>query len=103
MPVPLQLRRGASKIATSDTYKPKAADVGGTLTATARYFDGHSAAQTPTATEEDCYVRTSANTVVLRDTRNKAPVFGDEDPDTRWCAEQRGDQEGGGEDHGQRG
>ena len=26
--------------ATSDTYKPKAGDVGGTLTATASYFDG---------------------------------------------------------------
>ena len=28
--------------ATSDTYTPKAGDVGGTLTATASYFDGHS-------------------------------------------------------------
>ena len=64
--------------ATSDTYKPKAGDVGGTLTATASYFDGESAADADmkkTANE-------GADNPVALDTRNKAPVFGDEDPDT---------------------
>ncbi len=64
--------------ATSDTYKPKAGDVGGTLTATASYFDWQSAAAADvkkTAVEE-------ADNPVALDTRNKAPVFGDEDPDT---------------------
>ena len=64
--------------ATSDTYKPKAGDVGGTLTATASYFDGEGdvdAATKKTAME-------AADNAVELDTRNKPPVFGDEDPDT---------------------
>ena len=64
--------------ATSDTYKPKAGDVGGTLTATANYFDGQNALT-------DATKRTAgegADNAVELDTRNKPPVFGDEDPDT---------------------
>ena len=64
--------------ATSDTYKPKAGDVGGTLTATASYFDGESAVD---ATAKKDANQAADNEVEL-DTRNKAPVFGDEDPDT---------------------
>ena len=65
--------------ATSNTYKPKAGDVGGTLTATASYFDGESAAERHHQEDGCCKARTNA---VELDTRNKAPVFGDEDPDT---------------------
>ena len=67
--------------ATSDTYTPKAGDVGGALTATAMYFDGQNMPIdiTNNANEKTAVV-TSVN--VERDTRNKAPVFGDEDPDT---------------------
>ena len=66
--------------ATSDTYKPKAGDVGGTLTATASYFDGESALD---ATDKRM---TAANApaafAVELDTRNKPPVFDlDEDED----------------------
>ena len=64
--------------ATSDSYKPKAGDVGGTLTATASYFDGESAVD---ATEKKTAMKAADNAVEL-DTRNKPPVFGDEDPDT---------------------
>ena len=63
--------------ATSDTYTPTAGDVGGTLTATASYFDGESA---PDATEKKTQSQEAG--VVALDTRNKAPVFGDEDSDT---------------------
>ena len=64
--------------ATSDTYKPKAGDVGGTLTATASYFDGVSA---PDATEKKMAPKAATNAVEL-DTRNKPPVFDlDEDED----------------------
>ena len=63
--------------ANSDTYTPVAADVGDTLTATASYFDGHSAADTAKKEAEE-----GAANEVERDTRNKPPVFGDEDPDT---------------------
>ena len=62
--------------ANSATYTPKAGDVGGTLTATAMYDDGQSA---------DDAAKKTANAdsaAVLRDTRNKPPAFGDEDPDT---------------------
>ena len=67
--------------ATSDTYTPKAGDVGGTLTAAASYFDGES---TVAAIAAGTDKKTVDNTTppVERDTRNKAPVFGDEDPDT---------------------
>ena len=64
--------------ATSDTYKPKAGDVGGTLTATASYFDGESALD---ATDKRMTAKAAAFAVEL-DTRNKPPVFDlDEDED----------------------
>ena len=63
--------------ATSDTYTPTAGDVGGALTVTASYFDGESAPAATTKKE----LPQVAGTVAL-DTRNKAPVFGDEEPDT---------------------
>ena len=87
------------KSATSDTYTPKAGDVGGTLTVTASYFDGESA---PDADATDKTVTAVTAVAVERDTRNKAPVFGDEDPDTTRRAEQRGHPKGGGEHHGHR-
>ena len=55
--------------ATSDTYTPTADDVGDTLTATAMYTD-------PQGAEKTAEVE-SAN--VAADTRNKAPVFDDQD------------------------
>ena len=61
--------------AISDTYTPVGGDVGQTLTATASYFDGQSA-----TTEKDADAE--ATNEVERDTRNKRPVFGDEDLDT---------------------
>ena len=63
--------------ATSDTYTPKAGDVGGTLTATASYFDGHSAPET-----EKKMAPKDADNAVAADTRNRPPMFGDEDLDT---------------------
>ena len=59
--------------ANSDTYTPKAGDVGGDLTATASYTDGHGPSKTA---EKD-----SANAVAL-DTRNKPPAFADQDTET---------------------
>ena len=59
--------------ATSDTYTPVASDVGETLTATATYTDP----QGPEHTEAG----PSANPVAA-DTRNKAPVFDDQDDET---------------------
>ena len=64
--------------ATSDTYTPKAGDVGGTLTATASYFD---LANAPDARQEDGYQKRS-QTTVEKDTRNRAPVFEDQDTET---------------------
>ena len=64
--------------ATSDTYKPVADDIGGTLTAKAMYFDGHSDA-TADATDKEAMV--TADNAVKADITNAAPVFGDEDPD----------------------
>ena len=64
--------------ATSDTYTPVGDDVGETLTVTAMYFDG--------ATAADSDMKWSAevvSTAVAEGIRaNKAPEFGDEDPDT---------------------
>ena len=66
--------------ATTDTYKPKAGDVGGILTATARYFDGESALDA-TDDDKETATKVAVNAVEL-DTRNKAPVFDlDEDED----------------------
>ena len=81
--------------ATSDTYTPVAGDVGDTLTATASYLDGHSAADdTKKMAEED-----SAN-AVERDTRNKARRVRRRGPGHGWHAERLGHQEGGGEHQG---
>ncbi len=63
--------------ATSDTYMPVAGDIGDTLTATAMYFDGESA---PGATAKKS--ATVESNTVARDSRNKAPVFADQDMDT---------------------
>ena len=56
--------------ATSDTYTPKVGDINGILNAVATYHDA--------AGEDMADTMASANTsAVLRDTRNKAPVFKD--------------------------
>ena len=66
--------------ANSDTYTPVLGDVGDTLTATASYFDGQSPAD---ATDKKTAAASSpTDNDVERDTRNKPPVFGDEDLDT---------------------
>ena len=59
--------------ANSDTYIPKAGDVGGTLTATASYTDGHGPSKEAEAGP--------ANMVAV-DTRNKPPAFEDQDTET---------------------
>ena len=64
---------GEIKDANSDTYTPKAGDVGGTLTATASYTDGHGPGTMADAA--------SANPVA-EDTRNRAPEFADQDTET---------------------
>ena len=65
--------------ATSDTYTPKAGDVGGILTATASYFDG---ANAPDATDKRMVAYIAEANSVGEDTRNKAPVFDDQDTET---------------------
>ena len=66
--------------ATSDTYTPKAGDVDGTLTATASYFDG---ANAPEAAAADKKMPSKpADNPVEKDTRNRAPVFEDQDTET---------------------
>ena len=62
--------------ANSDTYTPVDADVEDTLTATASYFDGERA----DGVKKTAFA--AAVNAVERDTRNKPPVFGDEDDDT---------------------
>ena len=64
--------------ATSDTYTPKVGDVRGTLTATASYFDGQSA---PDAITKNMAMEPADNPVAA-DTRNRAPVFEDQDTET---------------------
>ena len=59
--------------ANSDTYTPVADDVGDTLTTVASYTDGHGSGKS----EEG-----AASSVVAEDTRNKAPVFEDQDAET---------------------
>ena len=54
--------------ANSDTYTPKAGDVGGILTATVTYRDAAGG-------DEDDDAEAVGGAAVLRDTRNKAPVF----------------------------
>ena len=63
--------------ATSDTYTPKAGDIDGSLTATASYFDGESAPDSEKKAAMD-----AADNAVAADTRNRAPVFEDQDTET---------------------
>ena len=65
--------------ATSDTYTPKAGDVGGILTATASYFDGQSA---PDTDKKTAFKAADNDNAVAEDTRNLPPVFEDQDTDT---------------------
>ena len=65
--------------ATSDTYTPKAGDFDGNLMATASYFDGQSA---PDADADKKTAMKEADTKVAADTRNRAPVFEDQDTET---------------------
>ena len=58
--------------ATSATFTPTADEQGDTLMLTALYTDAQGANKMAVA----------ATTAVAQDTRNKAPVFGDQDPDT---------------------
>ena len=60
--------------ATSDTYVPVADDINAILTVTATYTDG-------IGDDEDILAAPAANAVVA-DTRNKAPVFPDQDMET---------------------
>ena len=71
----------AIKDAASDTYTPVADDIGDTLTAVASYTDG-----SPNVGDAKDVVAAPAANQVLADTRNKAPVFLDQD------AEMEGDQ-----------
>ena len=74
------------KDATSDTYTVAAGDIGKTLTAVAMYTDGNA----DEGDAKDDAVGEAAN-VVLADTRNKAPVFPDQDTemDGRQTAQER--------------
>jgi serralysin len=64
----------AIKDAASDTYTPVADDIGDTLTAVASYTDG-----SPNEGDAKDVVAAPAANQVLADTRNKAPVFPDQD------------------------
>ena len=64
----------AIKDAASATYTPVADDIGDTLTAVAQYTDG-----SPNEGDAKDVVATPAANQVLADTRNKAPVFPDQD------------------------
>ncbi len=71
---PNNLEENAIEDATSDTYTPTTDDVADTLTARASYTDGN-------ANEGDAKddATGAAANPVLEDTRNKAPVFPDQD------------------------
>ena len=66
--------------ANADTYVPKAGDVGGTLTATATYTDGEG--PDPDGDDPKKTASVASATAVAVDTRNKAPVFEDQDAKT---------------------
>ena len=72
------LTTNAIEGANSDTYTPVAEDVGATLSARASYTDGQSA---PDATSKKTAMGTAADMVAV-DTRNRAPVFEDQDTET---------------------
>ena len=59
--------------ATSDTYTPTSDDVGSKVTATAMYTDAHDPEKMAEAESEN---------MVAADTRNRAPVFADQDDET---------------------
>ena len=65
--------QGDIEDANSDTYTPVAGDVGGTLTATASYTDGHGSSKD---------AELEATNPVVVDTRNREPVFEDQDAET---------------------
>ena len=65
--------QNAIEDANSDTYTPVAGDVGDTLTAVASYTDGHGSMKSAEG---------EASSDVAVDTRNRAPVFADQDADT---------------------
>ena len=67
------LMQDAIEDANSDTYTPVTGDVGETLSARASYTDGHGA---------DKFKVGTAASVVAVDTRNRAPVFEDQDVET---------------------
>ena len=79
-PLPGRMRRltnadsCAIKDATSDTYTPVTDDIGDTLNAVATYTDG-----SPNEGDAKDVVAGEAANTVLADTRNKAPVFPDQD------------------------
>ena len=64
------------KDATSDTYTPMAGDIDKTLSAVASYTDG-----SPNEGDAKDMRAGAAPNEVLADTRNKAPVFSDQDPE----------------------
>ena len=64
------------KGAASDTYTPVAADVEDLLVAVALYTDG-----SPNEDDAKDFAMVATANQVLADTRNKAPVFPDQDPD----------------------
>ncbi len=66
--------------ATSDTYTPKAADVGDTLNAVATYRDAAGG-------DTDDSAASTNTSAALRDTRNKAPAFKDSKDNTITMAE----------------
>ena len=67
------LTENAIEDANSDTYTPVTADVGDTLTARASYTDGEDSGKSADG---------EASSVVAVDTRNRAPVFEDQDAET---------------------
>ena len=65
--------QNAIEDANADTYTPVADDVGDTLTAVASYTDGHGSGKSAEG---------EASSMVAVDTRNRAPVFEDQDTET---------------------
>ena len=65
--------QNAIEDANADTYTPVADDVGDTLTAVASYTDGHGSGKSAEG---------EASSMVAVDTRNRAPVFEDQDAKT---------------------
>ena len=90
----------AIKDATSDAYTPGTDDIGDFLFAVATYTDG-----SPNDRRcQGCYRTGEAAYVVLADTRNKAPVFPDQDTEMegRQTAQERSVPENTDCSHGHR-